>query len=41
MAQAPLIDLIAAAAGKRIVCVGDVMIGTGASGEIRDTSPIQ
>ena len=39
MAQAPLIDLIAAAAGKRIVCVGDVMLDRFVYGEVTRISP--
>ena len=39
MASASLIDLIAAAAGKRIVCVGDVMLDRFVYGEVTRISP--
>ncbi|HPF24111.1 MAG TPA: D-glycero-beta-D-manno-heptose 1-phosphate adenylyltransferase [Hyphomonas sp.] len=39
MARASLIDLISAAAGKRIVCVGDVMLDRFVYGEVSRISP--
>ena len=39
MARASLIDLIAAAAGKRIVCVGDVMLDRFVYGDVSRISP--
>ena len=39
MARASLIDLIAAAAGKRIVCVGDVMLDRFVYGDVTRISP--